>query len=517
MNPAVRWPVHVGSCDHTASIPVPTRFDWCWLVATLVTALALRVYRLDSSLWYDEVDTLVHYARLPMVELLTTFPSLNHHVFYSLQASAFIAIFGESAWALRMPALLFGLASIWALWLVCRQVVSPWETRLTVLLLAVSYHHVWFSQNARGYTGLLFWALIATYFLIRCARAPSVLLWTAYGVSGALACYTHLSAALLLTSQGVIAIGFIIHRLVRVRDAGETRPDSYPEFPGLLGLYGFALAGALAVLLHAPLLAQMVDVFTAVSRPAGVAEAASVAEWKSTLWMVLEVGRSLGPTLGVTLPVLAIIVGIGMMDLRTRSPILVATLMIHVPLTLLVLNVASMRVWPRYFFIDLGLICLFLVHGTFVLGRIASESLSRRLERTIDGNRVGLALSALGVVVSLLLLPANYTFPKQDFVGARDFVENNRSANSVVVTLGFATMPYADYYAPQWRSIQSIEELIAIRRSGRELWLVYSFPSVTKRRYKEITDYASVEFDAGRRFPGTLGGGDVMVFKSKPL
>ena len=41
-------------------------------------------------------------------------------------------------------------------------------------LLTVSYHHVWFSQNARAYTALLFFTLIATTLCLRMCRAPLV-------------------------------------------------------------------------------------------------------------------------------------------------------------------------------------------------------------------------------------------------------------------------------------------------------------------------------------------------------
>jgi len=43
-----------------------------------------------------------------------------------------------------------------------RRFSSPWEVLLAGALLAVSYHHVFFSQNARGYTAFLFFALLST-------------------------------------------------------------------------------------------------------------------------------------------------------------------------------------------------------------------------------------------------------------------------------------------------------------------------------------------------------------------
>jgi hypothetical protein len=74
------------------------------LAALLVLALVTRLVGLNASLWYDEVETLTNFVRLPWGELVCDFSSLNNHMFYSLQAKAAVELFGESAWALRLPA-----------------------------------------------------------------------------------------------------------------------------------------------------------------------------------------------------------------------------------------------------------------------------------------------------------------------------------------------------------------------------------------------------------------------------
>jgi hypothetical protein len=482
-----------------------TSAEWAWLAGILAVAFVLRLYKLDAGLWYDEIDTLVHFTRLPAADLLTTYPSLNHHVLFTLEAKGAIALLGESAPALRLPALLFGVASIAALWLLARQVLSAWEARFAALLLAVSYHHVWFSQNGRGYTGLLFLGLLATHLMLRAAKTPSWKTWSAYGVLSALAIYTHLTAAMLVAAQALV---FVTVTLVRRHDA--------PPGSLLQGLYGFALAGLLALLLHAPLLTQMVGTFTRVATPATAEVAASIAEWKSPVWTVLEVFRSFGPLLGLALPVVLVLVLAGMAALRRVEPMLPALLVVHVGLTLAVLVAGSMRVWPRYFFVDIGFILLFLVHGVFVASDRAAAWARRAWQRRIDGRALAIGCTTLGVAASLALLPRNYLHPKQDFVGARDFVEAHREAGSVVLTLDLATMPYADYYAPQWKAFTSLQELQALREQGRPVWLVYTFPAVTERRFKTLMDAAASEFVLARRFPGTLGGGDVVVLRSRP-
>ena len=510
MRPDTAAPAQASS---TAEPPPIGRGEVLWLAATLAVALLLRTYGVDASLWYDEIDTLVHHARQPVNTLLTTYPSLNHHVLFTLEAKAALVLFGESAWALRLPAVLLGVASVWALWLVARLVVPVREALLSAVLLAVSYHHVWFSQNARGYTGLLFFGLIATYFLLRAARSGSWWDWTAYAIAGALGVYTHLTAAFLLASQAIVYLGVLALRWRSSNSRGHRAQDDFPGFAGGRPLYGFGLSGLLAALLYAPMIPEMVATFTAVSVPQSAVAAAAIAEWKSPLWMILEVGRSLGPGVGIALPLLIAVVVSGMAKLRGLALLISGTFLVHIALTLGVLLAGSFRVWPRYFFVDIGFICLFLIHGAFVIAATATR-VAARGGWQLEAQRVGVVAAILGIAASLVLLPRNYLYPKQDFRGARDFIESQRSRASAVVTVGLATMPYAEYYAPQWQAVETPEALERLRSRHAELWLVYAFPAVTERRYNRLMEYLTSRFERVKRFPGTLGGGDIVVLRS---
>ena len=51
-----------------------------WIAGIMALALALRAYKLDASLWFDEVETLVSYVRLPTETLVTTYENLNNHM-----------------------------------------------------------------------------------------------------------------------------------------------------------------------------------------------------------------------------------------------------------------------------------------------------------------------------------------------------------------------------------------------------------------------------------------------------
>ena len=86
------------------------------ILALLAAALLLRLYRLNDGLWYDEIGTWIRYMHLPLAKIPTVYGSENQHYLFSLLARASLLIFGESNWAFRLPAALFGVASIWSTW-----------------------------------------------------------------------------------------------------------------------------------------------------------------------------------------------------------------------------------------------------------------------------------------------------------------------------------------------------------------------------------------------------------------
>lgn len=470
-----------------------------WIVPILLLAAGLRIAGLNGGLWYDEIDTLVRYVRLPSWELISSYDSLNNHMFFSLQAKLSVGLFGESPWALRLPAMLMGLASIWALWRLAREVVGPETALLAALLMTVSYHHVWFSQNARGYTGMLFFALLATQLLIRGLREPRWGTCLGYGLCFSMAMYTHLSSAFFFFAHGLAYLLWLVVPGLRGR----------PMTTGAIvrPIVGVVAGVVLTLVLYAPVLGQMAETFGGVQAgPASAEAVASIAHWQNPLWTIAEMAASLGPLLAPLAPVVVIVIGAGAVSIHRRGTLIPLVLVLHIGATTALLVALGFRIWPRYFFSDIGFVCLLLVVGAFAIG----DGWMPRLRLP----RLGRVFAAAGIVASLVLLPKNYEAPKQDFIGARDFVESNRSPESEVITLGLSSMPFAAYYAPDWAGAQSLAEFQAEYDPARETWVVYTFPDVIERRHADIFAVLAGRFTKMRYFPGTLSGGGVVVLKS---
>ena len=123
-------------------------------VLTLV-GLALRAIGLNSQLWYDEIYSLV-------VSISAAVARAPDHLLRRHPASALLGVgpcLGLPPWA-RLPGPSVCRRSSSASprsrcsFCSARAVATTHEALLAAAFLTVSYHHVWFSQNARGYTAL---------------------------------------------------------------------------------------------------------------------------------------------------------------------------------------------------------------------------------------------------------------------------------------------------------------------------------------------------------------------------
>ena len=487
--------------------------DLVALALIVVLALVLRVVRLDAALWYDEVVTLVQYIRLPLGTLVSTYDSLNNHMFYSILAKASVAVFGESAWSLRVPALVFGVASIPVHWLIARRYVGKGEALVVALLLAISYHHIWFSQNARGYTMVLFFTSLSVLCFLRGMErgAAARLAWAGFALAAAGAIYTHLSALFFYAALGIVYVGALALSWRR-GEAGKA--GGVPLIAPLAAGTGAIL---LALVLNLPILASVASTVGRVSE-ATATSGQALSEWESPLRAVAEIGRSiasLGPLVAPALLGALVTIVIGAITLARRTPLLVAIYAMQIPVTIAILSVFEMRIWPRYFFNEIGIFMLFAVHGAFVIvGWMSGIAVSRLGWGGARPVLAGLAVAAM-VLVSLGLLPRNYQLDKQPFTRARDFVEANMAPGERVGTVGLAGYVFDNYYRPGWRMAEDMAELRALEAAPGRDWIIVAFPNQTRGARAEQMSEVERTHDLVRTFYGTLGDGAILIYRSR--
>ncbi len=480
-----------------SGVRTPPRLDGSalWALGGLVTlALALRTPGLGAGLSFDEIDTLVHYARKELREIVSTFDSQNQHLLYSVLARGSFELFGESAWAVRLPAVLLGAGGVVALYVLARSVTDAREAIFAAALLAVSYHHVWFSQDARGYTGLLLFTLLGTTeFLRMCARARAsgIAAPLRYGLWMALATWIHATAVFAVAA----------HVLVWVACAWQARARRVAGAHHQV-LSGFVLATMLSLVLHALVLPQYVATLLAPTMPG------ATVEWKDPTWLVAETLRGLShglPGGGFTLAGGLAVLALGMRSYWRQSRALTGTFFLGVLVTAAVLLATRHNLWPRMFFFAAGFAVLVAVRGVVEWVRVFSfGQLSGLLPK------LHTAALVLACLMSAATVPVAW-LPKQDYEGARAHVDRERRPGDAVATVDMTVMPYRDYYACTWTAVDTIETLETLERSHPRTWIVFCTPTRMKASQPDIWARIEREYRVQKTYWGTLGGSEVVV------
>jgi mannosyltransferase len=173
------------------------------------------------------------------------------------------------------------------------------------------------------------------------------------------------------------------------------------------------------------------------------------------------------------------------------------------------------NLWPRFLFFSIGFAMLIVIHGAMVLPRMVLAVFDYPAAWEKLASRAGPAFAGLMIAASALTVPRCYSLPKQDFAGARDYVEQHRAAGDAVVAVGLAGRAYGSYFAPSWQVAQSKEELESVRHADGQTWLVYTLPIEIQAYHPGVWPMIEKEFEVVKIFPGTLGGGEVVVCRLK--
>ena len=460
------------------------------LVALLGLGLALRLIDLGAGLWHDEIATLLEFGRLSPGEIIATYPAQNQHILYSLLGRASLAIFGESAWALRLPAVVLGIGSLGATYWFGTQVADRREAFLATALLTLSYHHVWFSQDARGYTGLMLFACLSSGLLLRLLRGESARPWRvvlAYAATMSLAAYTHLTAAFIAVAHGIVIAGL----------AWRQRRN-LERWSLLLPVTALLLAATFTITLYALVLPQLVE--TLFAPKAAFAQT----PWRNPLWLVAETMR--GASRGLPAGWVGLVSGLGVVTAGTasyyrRAPAVSMLMIVPVALTAAALIGFGHNLWPRFFFFGAGFAALIAVRGVFAMMR----PLPGRWAVWAPSLGLGLAAAA-----SALTVPRAWA-PKQDYAGALAWVEHERAPDDGLAAAGLAAYAYGSWLHAPVTEVERPQDLEAVEGAHGRTWLLYAFPTHLEALLPEVWTKVQTEYRRVAEFPGTVAGGTVYV------
>lgn len=478
-----------------APVEPAVRRPGLWLGLLVAVAAGLRLYGLDAQLWLDEAAVLVGLGDRSLLETLFATPTRNNHLLYTFLMFASTDLFGVEAWAARLPAALAGIATVPAVYALARFALSERDALLAAGLVAVSYHHVFFSQNARGYSLLLLWSVLGAAALLRALELDRDRDWALYGLVCLLASATMLFGVFIPAGHALVWAG-----------AWAWQRGSGRE--GLL--YGgrplvvWGVVGFIALHLYAGVVPWML----ASVGDQGVGDGAMyrISQWGR----LAQLGRGLRAGLGGA--------GIALLG-ALLVPILLAfprfvrrhalfTLVLTAPLLLEALAVVRLAWSPRYFLLALPVAA--------VLGIGAASGWGR-------GRLLPVLLAAAFTVVSLLSLPRYYQLPKQANRDAVAWVAARAGPEDVIVPVDAArwgVMFYASRLAPDLElvSVRSLAALEAVEAAHREgtVWLLTSFEPALRAERPDLHVSIVRGYRAVRRFPATVENGEITIWASDP-
>jgi 4-amino-4-deoxy-L-arabinose transferase-like glycosyltransferase len=208
----------------------------------LAAAALARLPHFNESLWYDEVwYTSVKLNENSLRQVL--FHDV-HPPFYPVLMKGWIELFGDSEIPIRLPSLLFGLASLGVLFALTRTWFDRRTALLATVLMSFSPVHIWHSQEAKNNMLLLLLTLLTVYGLQRAWTHNGWRDWLLFVVSAILGLWTNhfslwvvLSAFLWLWLQAArdrrdrslkriaagtvaVALGYLPPLWLALRDAG---------------------------------------------------------------------------------------------------------------------------------------------------------------------------------------------------------------------------------------------------------------------------------------------------------
>jgi mannosyltransferase len=481
------------------------------LAGITVLALALRLLHVNADLWLDEIASIVRYRQFTPLEVLTTYLSSNNHMLNTLLVKWTTGLFGEREWAVRLPAIAFGVATIPAVYWLARLAASRWESLGVALLLAVSYHHIFFSQNARGYTAYLFLSVVTTGLFVRGLLRDRQDTWVWYVVATIANFAALLHSAFVFGAQVLIGFGVALVRRARGQETGPLLRR--------LGLV-FGVTAVLGFQLWATMLPQAY-VFIRTE----YAKAASGFSIMSERFLA-DLVLGLREGFGVALPIIglgSLFAAYGFLVLLRRRWLLGVGLALPLALTAGVLAARGLSTSPRFFLLGLVLADLVVVLGLGALARLAVARIPRAASSLAP--RLGAVAVGALAVASLMSLPRYYAVPKQSYRAAIDYVLKHRVPGHVIVLIHTVAQGFR-YYAKGTglqegrdfvavRSVAALDEVVEAHGAGHIL-LVTTFRRALLLELPELNALVEKGWAPAEKFPATIHDGGIVVWTPRP-
>ncbi|MDY7107782.1 MAG: glycosyltransferase family 39 protein [Planctomycetota bacterium] len=485
--------------------------SWLIVAALLAIGLAARAPRLTESLWYDEIAAWRDYASKGPAWIVTHYFDPANHIGHTLVSWASFSLLDRLGItapeiALRLPALLFSLGSIVAVWglagRACRGLgvdegdppAEPGANgegcrRMAVVagvLAATLPVSVLEGVEARGYSMMIAFSALATWTILSAIQRERSWKWMLYILCCALGVWSHLMMVW-------VPIGHAAWLMWALARGGGQHTRK--RIVTLRGLGAVALAAILTLALYAPVLDDLLRIRGQFRAAEGDEPGVFGVEG---LHALLQLGGSwywwaAAPGMAVAVVGFAA----GMRRATTRAALVLS--LIGLPIMIVALAVGRSWMYARF--------ALFALPGAILAMALGIDALWR-WKRPIGA-------AALAIVIAVSLADLVVRPPRQPLREAANIVRNNWSDDDRLLVIGLkhqAMEVYAGQLDPTY-SLDLGADLEAKLHQTRPTWVIILYPQrVGEAKIRLLEDGGMTEI---ARLPGWIdwGRGDVSVWR----
>lgn len=187
-------------------LPITSRTGQLLVIVVVIgIAFALRAYHLGHfSLWLDETIT-YSVASHPYGAILDARGVERDHVVTQYVIAHFGIILHMDAheWLLRLPSMLFGVATVAAIWLLGNALFGRATAAVAALFAALWPSLILSSQEYREYSLFALLAALSVFALFRALRTHGTVWWIAFTLALLLSMETHFLTLLQIAAYGL--------------------------------------------------------------------------------------------------------------------------------------------------------------------------------------------------------------------------------------------------------------------------------------------------------------------------
>jgi uncharacterized membrane protein len=448
-------------CDLEGPAPARVGAGWTGIVDTvrqsrylqlllllLLLGAILRLFQLGSaSLWLDEATTLNN-ARRSLLEIwnFLSMSEFTPPLFFWMEHT--MLTFGEGETVLRLVPALFGIVTIPVFYLIGVEFLDRRAGILAAALLTFSPFAIFYSQEARAYSTMLFFLSVAFFFFLRTQRTGAWRDALLFGIFSSISLWTHLFASVPVAA--LIIFGFGVKGKEILRDVRAALP--------------MAISVTAFVLLSLPLLLSALPIFTTLT---GRGPSFGV-QGPEIISLTLVQISGFSVILAWAL-MLLFIIGIASLYTVSRVKALVLPFVLVFSLALSVFLSYRMSMVPRY----LISLLMVLLPGIALTIRPACNLFQSR--------KLVYGALALVLLVNLPVLYGYYSTPqKDDWRGLAQEVTTVATPGDLLIAIpGYIRQPLDYYYKNETRgtlefglyTVEEVEEVTGANPT-RTIWFV---------------------------------------------